>query len=103
MNAGVWADGLRLVDVIVSQRKSPAYAATHRRHSGASASSAAGSNHRAARPKKSVRRDSMKRLFVAIVIADPAHGRFRIFIAALGHEIEQGVGGDQLIEAASVG
>src|SRR5258708_24813134 len=43
------------------------------------------------------------RVVVTIVVADPLHRSLRIFVAALGREIEQVVGADQQIESARIG
>ena len=80
----------------------PAYANTHRRHLGASASSAAGKNQRTALRENSARGGDIGGLIVAVVIAHPAGGRLGVLVAALRHEVEDGVGAHELLHAASI-
>src|SRR5687768_12879538 len=71
-------------------------------HFGVSASSVAGNSHRMASREDSSRGDDIGGLTITVVMAEPAHRCFRIFIAALGHEVEQGVGTDQDVETTGV-
>lgn len=89
-----------------SAAPSPAYPITHNRHLGVNASSAAGSNQRAARlrEKNSRRRDDIGGLIVTIVIADPPHVVFEtVLVPTFGHEVEQMVGGHNHLHTATIG
>ena len=85
----------------------PTYASTHTTHFGMSASSAVGTSQRIARREpceNSARDGDIVGLIVAVVVTQPVHARLRrIFVATLGHEIENRVRAHELLHPASIG